>query len=73
MTVPHDKTLNMVASYKLEAVSIAANLVEMKYVFLNDREQEHCISPLRHYCDIRSPVYSTAPSKLCSYVLLLFS
>ena len=32
MPVLHDKTLNMVASYRLEAVSIAVNLAEMKYV-----------------------------------------
>ena len=56
MPLPHDKTPNMVASYRLEAVSIDVNLAEMKYALLNDREQEHCISPLKHYCDIRSPV-----------------
>ena len=61
----------IVASYRLEAVSIAVNLAEMNYVLLNDREQEHCISPLRHYCDIRSPVYSIAPSKLCIIALFL--
>ena len=33
MPIPHDKTPNMVASYRLEAVSIAVNLAEMKYVF----------------------------------------
>ena len=71
MPVPHDKTPNMVASYRLEAVSIAVILPEMKYVLLNDREQEHHISPLRHYCDIRSPVYSIAPSKLCIIALFL--
>ena len=47
MPVPHDKTPNMVVSNRLEAVSIAVNLAEMKYVLLNDREQEHFISPLR--------------------------
>ena len=65
------KTPNMVASYSLEAVSIAVNLAEMKYVLLNDREQKHCISPLRHYCNIRSPIYSVAPSKLCIIALVL--
>ena len=69
--VPHDKTPNMVASYMLEAVSIAVNLSEMKYVLLNDREQQHCISPLKHYSDIRSPVYSIANSKLCIIALFL--
>ena len=29
------------------------------------------LSPLRHYCDIRSPVYSIAPSKLCIFALFL--
>ena len=71
MPVPHYNTPNMVASYRLEAVSIAVNLAEMKYVLLNDREQEHCISPLRHYCDIRSPIYSIAPSRLCIVTLFL--
>ena len=28
-------------------------------------------SPLRHYCDIRSPLYSIAPSKLCIFALFL--
>ena len=65
MPVPHDKTPNMVASYRLEAVSIAVNCAEMKYVLLNDREQEHCISP------IRSPIYSTAPSMLSIIALFL--
>ena len=37
MPVPHDKTPNMIASYRLEAVSIAVNLAEMKYVLLNDK------------------------------------
>ena len=45
MPVPQDKTPNMVASYRLEAVSIVVNLAEMKFVLLNDREHEHCISP----------------------------
>ena len=45
MPVPHDKTPNMDASYRLKAVSIAVNLAEMKYVLLNDREQEHYIFP----------------------------
>ena len=39
MPVPHDKTANMLAPYRLEAVSIAVNLVEINYVLLNDREQ----------------------------------
>ena len=56
---------------RLEAVSIAVNVAEMKYVLLDDREQEHCISPLRHYCVIRSPIYSIAPSKLCITALFL--
>ena len=59
------------ASYRLKSVSIAANPAEMKYVLLNDREQEHCVSPLRHYCDIRSPIYSIAPRKLCIIALFL--
>ena len=46
MPVLHDKPPNMVASYRLETVSIAINLAEMKYVLLNDREQEHCLFPL---------------------------
>ena len=42
MPVLHDKPPNMVASCRLEAVSITVNLAEMKYALLNDREQEHC-------------------------------
>ena len=57
--------------HRLEAVSAATNLAEMKYVLLNDRQQEHCISPLRNYCDIRSPAYSIAPIKLCIITLFL--
>ena len=71
MPVPHDKTPNMVVSYRLEAVSIAISLAEMKHVLLNDREQKYCISPSKHYCDIRSLVYSIAPSKLCIIALFL--
>ena len=69
--VPHDKAPNMVASYGFKAVSIVVNLAEMKYVLLNDSKQEHCISPLRHYCGIRSPIYSIASSKLCIITLFL--
>ena len=36
MPGPHDKTPNMVASYRLEAVFFAVNLAEKKYVILND-------------------------------------
>ena len=71
MPVAHDKTPNMVASYMSEAISIAVNLAETKYVLLNDRDQKHCIFPLRCYCDIRSPLYSIAPSKLCIIALFL--
>ena len=34
MPIPYDKTPNMVSSYRLEAVSIAINLAEMKHVLL---------------------------------------
>ena len=34
-------------------------------------EQEHCTSPLQHYCDIRSPVCSMTSSKLCTVVLFM--
>ena len=61
----------MVAWYRLEASSIPINIAEMKYVLLTDREQEHCTSPLRHYCDVRSPVYPMALSKLCVIALFL--
>ena len=69
--VPKDQSPNMVAWYRLEASSIAINTAEMKYVLLTDREQEHCASPLRHYCNIRSPVYPMALSKLCVIALFM--
>ena len=61
----------MVVWYRLEASSIAINIAEMKYVLLTDREQEHCTSPLRHYCDVRSPVYPMALSKLSVIALFM--
>ena len=61
----------MVVSYRLEAVSISVDLAEMKYALLNDREQEYCNSPLRHYCDIGSLVYTIGPSKLCIIAFFL--
>ena len=71
MPFPHDKAPNIVASYRLVIVSIAVNLAEMRYVLLNDTEQEYCISPMRQCCDIRSPIYSIAPCKLCIIALFL--
>ena len=32
--------------------------------------QEYCISPFGHYCDMRSPIFSIAPSKF--YIIALF-
>ena len=43
----------------------------MKYVLLTATEQDHCTSPLQHYCDVRSPVYSMTSSKLCTVALLM--
>ena len=34
-------------------------------------EQEHCTSPLWHYCSVRGPVYSMASSKLCTVALFM--
>ena len=69
--VPKDQSSNIIAWYRLEASSIAINIAEMKYVLLTDREQEHCTSPLRHYCDVRSPLYPMALSKLCVIALFM--
>ena len=38
----------------------------MKYVLLTATEQECCTSPLWHYCDVRSLIYSMTSSKLCT-------
>ena len=51
--------------------SIAVNLAQIKYVLLTPTEQEHCTSPLQHCCDVRSPVYSTTSSNLCTVALLM--
>ena len=67
--VPTDKCPSMVAWYRLETSSIAVNLAKMKYVLLTVTEQEHSTSPLQHYCDIRSPVYSVTSNKLCTDAL----
>ena len=42
----------------------------MKYALLPPTEKEHCTSPVWHYCDVRSPVYSMTSSKL--YTVALF-
>ena len=69
--VPKDQYPNMVVWYGLEASSIAINIAELKYVLLTDRVQEHYTCPLRHYCDVRSPVYPMAFSKLCVIALFM--
>ena len=66
-----DKLPNMVVWYRLETSSIAINLAEMKNVLLTATDKEHCVSPLQHYCDVRSPVYSMTCSMLCTVVLLM--
>ena len=43
----------------------------MKYVFLTGTEQEHHTSPVWHYCDVQSPIYSMASRKLCTVALLM--
>ena len=57
-----DNLPSMVAWFRLETSSIAVNLAQMKYVLVTPTEQEHCMSPLQHYCDVRSPVYSMTSS-----------
>ena len=74
MSNPHisEKQLpSMVARYHLEADSIAINLEEMKYALLSKVEKEHCSSPLHHYCDIKSPIYSIVASKLCIIAIFM--
>ena len=61
--VPTDKLPNIVAWYRLETSSMAVNLAQMKYFLLTATEQEHCTSPLWHYCAVRCPVYSMTSSK----------
>ena len=61
----------MVASYRLEAVYIAVNIAEMKYVLLMTESRNIVFTSLRHYCNIRSPVYSIAAIKLCIIALFL--
>ena len=52
--VPTDKLPSIVFWYRLGTSSIAVNHAQMKYVLLTATEQEHCTSPLWHYCDVRS-------------------
>ena len=66
-----DRLPSMAAWYRLETSSIAINLAQMKYVLLTATEQEHCTSPLQHYCDVRSPVYFMNSSKLCIVALFM--
>ena len=58
LVLPTDKLPHMVAGYKSETSSNAVNLAQMKYVLLTPIEQEHFTSPLQHYFDVRSAVYS---------------
>ena len=69
--VPTDKLPNMVAWNRLDTSSIPVNLAQMKYVLLIATKQEYCTSPLWHYCDVRSPVYSMTSSKLHTVKLFL--
>ena len=69
--VPTDKLPSMVAWYKLETSSITVNLAEIKYVLLTATQQEHHTSLLRHYCDVRSPVYSMTSSKIFTVALFM--
>ena len=69
--VPADKPPSMVAWYKLQTSSIAINLAQMKYVLLTATQQEQCTSPLWHYCDVRSPVYSMTFNKLFTVALFM--
>ena len=43
----------------------------MKCVLLTTTEQEHCTSPLQHYCDVRSLIYSMTSSELCTVALFM--
>ena len=61
----------MVDPYRLGTSSVAVNLAQMKNVLLTPTEQEHCTSPLWHYCDVRSPIYSMTSSKICTVALFL--
>ena len=69
--VSTDKLPSMAAWYRLETSSTAVNLSQMKYVLLTTAEQEHCISPLQHYCDVRRPVYYMTYSMSCTFALLM--
>ena len=69
--VSTDKFPSMVAWDRLDTSSIAVNLAQIKYVLLTGTEQEHCTSPLWHYCDVRSPVYSMASSTLCAVAMFM--
>ena len=66
-----DKVTSIVAWYRLETSSITVNLAQLKYVLLTATAQEHCTSPLQHYCDVKSPVYSMMSSKLCTVALFM--
>ena len=61
----------MAAWYRLETSLLTGNLAQMKYVLLTASEQEHCTTPLQHYCDVRNLVYSMTSSKLCTFVLFM--
>ena len=69
--VPTDKFPIMVAWDRLETSLIAVNLVQMKYVLLTAKEQKHCTSPLWHYCNVISAVYSMTSSKLHAFALFM--
>ena len=66
-----DKLPSMVTWYRLETSSIAVNLAQMKYVLLTATEQEHCVSPMQHYCDVRNTVYPMTSGTLCTTALFM--
>ena len=68
--VPDDNLPNRVVWYNVVDNPIAVNLYQMKYVPLNKREQDHCSSPLHHYCDVWSLVFSITLHKLCICIIM---
>ena len=69
--MPDDNLPAMIAWYTLDTNTITVNLDQMKYVLLGKNSEDHCSSPLCHYCEVQSPVYSITSSKF--YNVALFS
>ena len=62
---------NMIATFDLEASSIAINGDKTKYALLHNSEMKQCTKPFHKFCKLHSSIYPINVSKLCVIALFL--